>query len=276
MALPSLSCQCREPLSPTRSPLAGHEHSSGLSPAQSLQSKGGGQHSPSFQETPLICVAICMAITFNKTNQLFCHKIIQTHKQTLLNCLHHSPTHSSAVGVLPVFVFLPLRVQWHPPCRNSSQSLPLRLERHREGRAPQQLPHTQPNHHMGMCLLIRAGKQQGNSTAPTEHGRLGHKPQDKNRVLFDPHPLAAAPSLPQELGDRQGHLSLCPLCCKGGLASSPQHLQRGPRMGAVPRARALERFVPAHGCHIQLQAHKGQNPLVLHLKQKRSKMTFRK
>lgn len=46
-------------------------------------------------------------------------------------------------------------------------------------------------------------------------------------------------------------------------------------MKVLLKARALERFVPAHGCHTQLQAYKGQNPFVLHLKPKPRKMTLR-
>lgn len=98
----------------------------------------------------------------------------------------------------------------------------------------------------------------------------------RTRSYLNPHPLEAASSLPQELGDRYGHPGLGPLCCKGAWPAAQQHLQRGPRMKAPLRARALERFVPAQGCHIQPQAYKGQNPLVLHLKQKPRKMTFRK
>lgn len=89
--------------------------------------------------------------------------------------------------------------------------------------------------------------------APTEHGRLRHKPQDKTpRSCLNSHHLEAAPDT--RAGGQTGTPQLGSPVLQGGLASTPtKHLQRGPRMRALGRARALERSVPAHGYHIQLQ-----------------------
>lgn len=53
---------------------------------------------------------------------------------------------------------------------------------------------------------------------------------------------------------------------QGGLASTPAASPEGPQDEHPAQGKAPERFVPAHGGHIHLQADKGQNLLGLHLK----------
>lgn len=121
-----------------------------------------------------------MAITFNKTNQLFCHKILQTHKQTVLELFTPQPSPQQCSGCFACICSLPLRVQWHPPCRNSSQPLPFGLEQHREGRASHtaQPPHRDVSAHQSRRT---AGK--------TAQAQPAQETGAQTTVLFNPQPL---------------------------------------------------------------------------------------
>lgn len=207
---------------------AGNEPSPALSPAWSPawspppQSKGV----PAQLQVPESALIICTAIAFNKTSQSFCHKPLQT--QTSTGQIAH-PT--AVQGVFASICLLPLRVQWHAPHRISCQPLPFRLERHREGTASQGLSHTaQPAHRHS--LLTGAGKQHRLHRAR----ETAHKPPGKTQLCLTSHPLEAAPSLPQELGTDRDSPALVPVL-QGGLASTPQHPQRGPSMSTLLRAR---------------------------------------
>lgn len=125
----------------------------------------------------------------------------------------------------------------------------------------QGLSHTQPNHHTAHACSL----EQENSTGCTEQGRQRHKPPGKNTALFDLTSPARAPSLPQGLGTDMDSPALVPVL-QGGLASTAAASPEGPQDEHPAQGKAPERFVPAHGGHIHLQADKGQNLLGLHLK----------
>lgn len=172
---------------------------------------------------------------------------------------------------------------WHPPCRNTSQRLPGRLERHREGRALQAPSHMQPSrsrlgahspskHRADMCLLTGAGKQRLSNSRLSPSRETKTQTGGKKKipmVLFEPKSPASSPSLAARAGGgRDGYPGWGPLCCKGGWPAPCQHLQRGPRARPMHRARTLEALVSAQPCHTQPQVCKGKSPLVLHLKTK--------
>lgn len=200
-------------------------------------------------------------------------------RHTNKHCLKTAYTVVQPTGVQRGFFFfacicfLPLCVQRHPPHQNISRPLPFRLERHRERTALQVLSQQAGNTQPRRALHRHAPAHRGRKIVVFSHSKLPPsreteaQPREKNQTMVLCEPTSPASS--HSAAVRARGTGMGAPSAAGGTGQPPNSIFRGawerdPWRGA----RALEGFMPAWGCHMQLQACRGKIPLVLHLKTK--------